>query len=134
VKISEATALIRTPVIEWVRPQSWCDLGCGSGTFTTALAQLLAPGSRIHAVDFDQRALERISRPTRWSGDFREQVSTIQSITLTTSESFFVSALLTTSGHSHLLLKIRTTTRTTTTNIRLLTTTTIINLIVRFQK
>jgi SAM-dependent methyltransferase len=60
VNISEATALIRTPLIEWARPQSWCDLGCGSGTFTTALAQLLAPGSMIHAVDLDPRALEYV--------------------------------------------------------------------------
>jgi SAM-dependent methyltransferase len=60
VKISEATALIHTPLIEWARPQSWCDLGCGSGTFTTALAQLLAPGSMIHAVDLDPRALEYV--------------------------------------------------------------------------
>jgi ubiquinone/menaquinone biosynthesis C-methylase UbiE len=59
-KIGEATALIRTPVIEWDRPQSWCDLGSGRGTFTMALAHLLAPGSTIHAVDIDQRALERI--------------------------------------------------------------------------
>jgi methylase of polypeptide subunit release factors len=58
VKISEATALIHTPLIEWARPQSGCDLGCGSGTFTTALAQLLAPGSMIRAVDLDPRALE----------------------------------------------------------------------------
>ena len=60
VKISQATALIRTPLIEWARPQSWCDLGCGSGTFTTALAHLLASGSTIHAVDLDQRALESV--------------------------------------------------------------------------
>jgi hypothetical protein len=59
-KITEATTLIRTPLIEWARPQSWCDLGSGSGTFTMALAQLLAPGSTIYAVDFDQRALEEI--------------------------------------------------------------------------
>ncbi|AEU35263.1 class I SAM-dependent methyltransferase [Granulicella mallensis] len=65
-KTSQATALIRTPLIEWSRPQSWCDLGCGSGTFTTALAQLLAPGSTIHAVDLDQRALERI--PDQYDG------------------------------------------------------------------
>ena len=57
---SEATALIRTPLIEWAQPQSWCDLGSGSGTFTVALAQLLVPGSTIYAVDFDQRALEEI--------------------------------------------------------------------------
>jgi hypothetical protein len=59
-KIGQAMELIRTPLIEWERPQSWCDLGCGSGTFTIALAQLLAPGSTIHAIDLDLRALERI--------------------------------------------------------------------------
>ena len=46
-KISQATALIRTPLIEWVRPQDWCDLGCGTGTFTTALAELLAGNARF---------------------------------------------------------------------------------------
>jgi ubiquinone/menaquinone biosynthesis C-methylase UbiE len=66
VKISEATALIRTPLIEWARPQSWCDLGCGSGTFTTALAHLLAPGSTIHAVDLDPEALEYV--PDHYDG------------------------------------------------------------------
>src|ERR1700722_6416677 len=65
-KISQATALIRPPLIEWVRPQDWCDLGCGTGTFTTALAELLAPGSTIHAVDLDQKALEEI--PDRYDG------------------------------------------------------------------
>jgi ubiquinone/menaquinone biosynthesis C-methylase UbiE len=65
-KISEATALIRTPIIEWARPQSWCDLGCGSGMFTTALAQSLASGSTVYAVDLDQGALERI--PDEYNG------------------------------------------------------------------
>jgi ubiquinone/menaquinone biosynthesis C-methylase UbiE len=59
-KISEAIALIRTSAIEWTRPQSWCDLGCGSGTFTVALAQSLVSGSTIDAVDLDQRALKGI--------------------------------------------------------------------------
>jgi len=66
VKISEATALIRTPLIDWVRPQSWCDLGCGTGTFTTALAHSLAPGSIIHAVDLDPGALEYL--PDHYDG------------------------------------------------------------------
>jgi ubiquinone/menaquinone biosynthesis C-methylase UbiE len=59
-KISEATSLICTPIIEWARPQSWSDLGCGRGTFTIALAELLAPGSSIQAVDLDQGSLGRI--------------------------------------------------------------------------
>jgi hypothetical protein len=65
-KISEATAFICIPRIEWARPQSWCDLGCGSGTFTIALAQSLASGSTIHAVDLDQAALEAI--PDQYHG------------------------------------------------------------------
>jgi SAM-dependent methyltransferase len=58
----QAAALLRTQLIDWGRPQAWCDLGCGNGTFTTALAQLLAPGSAIHAVDLDPRAMERIPK------------------------------------------------------------------------
>jgi hypothetical protein len=64
--IIEATALIRTSLIEWSQPQYWCDLGCGSGTFTMALAHLLSPGSTIHAVDWDQRALENL--PNHYDG------------------------------------------------------------------
>jgi hypothetical protein len=33
------------------QPMHWADLGCGSGTFTLALADLLAPGSAIEAID-----------------------------------------------------------------------------------
>ena len=77
-KISEATALIHTPLIEWARPQSWCDLGSGSGTFTTALAQLLAPGSTIHAVDLDQKALASV--PDHYDGvEIRRTVGDIRS-------------------------------------------------------
>lgn len=36
----------------------WADLGAGSGAFTLALADLLPPGSEIHAVDKDRRALD----------------------------------------------------------------------------
>ena len=58
--ISEALALIPTPTIQRSQPQSWCDLGCGSGTFTIALAQSLASGSTIYAVDHDPKALARV--------------------------------------------------------------------------
>ncbi len=80
-KISQATALIRTPLIEWERPQDWCDLGCGTGTFTTALAELLAPGSTIYAVDLDQKALEEI--PDRYAGvQIRKVLGDLQSSSL----------------------------------------------------
>jgi SAM-dependent methyltransferase len=41
-------------------PTVWADLGCGDGTFTTALAELVAPGSTIHAMDRDARAVSHI--------------------------------------------------------------------------
>lgn len=42
------------------RPAVWADLGCGHGTFTLALASLLAPGSTIHAIDRDSGALRQM--------------------------------------------------------------------------
>ena len=59
-KISEAIALIQNPLLEQNRIQSWCDLGCGTGTFTKALAQSLVSGSTIHAVNLDPKALASI--------------------------------------------------------------------------
>lgn len=48
----EALALIDTPQLRNLPgPTRWADLGCGSGTFTLALADLLAPGSHIDAID-----------------------------------------------------------------------------------
>ena len=44
--------------------QVWADLGCGKGTFTKALAELLPAGSIIHAVDRDVVALAQL--PERW--------------------------------------------------------------------
>ncbi len=41
----------------------WAELGSGEGAFTAALAELLGPGSVIHSVDRDGRALER---QVRW--------------------------------------------------------------------
>src|ERR1700751_5267359 len=80
-KVAEATTLLSTPLIEWARPQSWCDLGSGRGTFTIALAQLLAPGSTICAVDFDQGGLKEI--PDQHDGvEIRKIVGDLQSATL----------------------------------------------------
>jgi SAM-dependent methyltransferase len=48
----EALSLIDTPYLRSNKtPTHWADLGCGSGTFTLALADLLAPGSTIEAID-----------------------------------------------------------------------------------
>ena len=80
-KVAEAIALICTPLIEWTRPQSWCDLGCGKGTFTIALAQLLTRGSTIYAVDFDQGALKGF--PDEHDGvEIRKIVGDLQNPTL----------------------------------------------------
>lgn len=48
-------------------PAVWVDLGSGEGTFTHALASLLAPGSVVHAIDTDASALAglRASSPVR---------------------------------------------------------------------
>jgi SAM-dependent methyltransferase len=43
--------------ITTIGPGVWADLGCGDGTFTRALAQLLASGSVVHAVDVNAAAL-----------------------------------------------------------------------------
>jgi precorrin-6B methylase 2 len=57
--IADATELIRIDQIAGARAQRWCDLGCGAGTFTLALATLLPPGSVIHAIDKDEHRYRR---------------------------------------------------------------------------
>lgn len=58
----DAIALIDHPLLHaasrdhWadlatIAPVRWADLGCGSGTFTLALAGLLPSGSTIDAID-----------------------------------------------------------------------------------
>ena len=60
-------------------PATWADLGCGTGTFTLALADLLSPGSVIHAMDRDGSALRKIPSAhkgvsiTTHRGDFTNQ-------------------------------------------------------------
>lgn len=56
-EIYEARRLISNAKINAERPQHWLDLGCGSGTFTLALAQLLPPYSRITAIDLEKQSL-----------------------------------------------------------------------------
>ncbi|HMF76821.1 MAG TPA: class I SAM-dependent methyltransferase [Bryobacteraceae bacterium] len=58
--IAEAAELIRIEKLSGARAQTWCDLGCGTGTFTLGLAALLPPGSVIHAMDKDESSLARI--------------------------------------------------------------------------
>jgi trans-aconitate methyltransferase len=58
-KVREAVDLIRNDGIGSLAA-TWCDLGCGTGTFTLALAELLAPGSKIYAVDKNRASLRKI--------------------------------------------------------------------------
>jgi trans-aconitate methyltransferase len=58
--IKDATALLQNDKIDFTAKKIWADLGCGSGTFTKALAQLLAPNSIIYAIDANQSALDKI--------------------------------------------------------------------------
>jgi ubiquinone/menaquinone biosynthesis C-methylase UbiE len=44
---------------------TWADLGCGDGTFTLALADLLGAEARIYAIDHDPAALSRLRRRAR---------------------------------------------------------------------
>jgi SAM-dependent methyltransferase len=59
--IDEARELIGAlPVSDG--PQHWIDLGCGGGTFTLALAELLPHGSSIVAWDMNAFALKHIPK------------------------------------------------------------------------
>ncbi|SDG60221.1 Methyltransferase domain-containing protein [Dyadobacter soli] len=55
---SEAIGLIQFEV-DNENPERWMDLGCCNGTFTTALATMLAPGSHIIGVDKQAQQFEK---------------------------------------------------------------------------
>lgn len=58
--LNEAVQLIKTQKLSSTNKQIWADLGCGAGTFTPALAQLLNDGSIIYAVDTNKQVLSQI--------------------------------------------------------------------------
>ena len=58
--LRDAVALIESAVGQ--SRGVWADLGAGTGTFTRALATLLASGSRIYAVDRDRRAVAALRK------------------------------------------------------------------------
>ena len=57
---SDAIAMFAGSTLDSLGPVTWADLGCGDGTFTVALADVLASGSVIHAIDRSRAPLERI--------------------------------------------------------------------------
>ncbi|AQX05402.1 methyltransferase type 11 [Elizabethkingia meningoseptica] len=59
-ELSEAKNMIISAVSGHKPVQRWADLGCGSGLFTTALAELLPNGSTVYAID---RSFQTITPP-----------------------------------------------------------------------
>jgi len=59
-EISRAASLFKHPDFITSEKMNWADLGCGSGTFTLALASLLSKGSLIYAMDTNEQAIQSI--------------------------------------------------------------------------
>lgn len=57
-EINDAKLLL--PDFSSFQPEIWADLGCGSGTFTYALAEKLSPESLITAIDRNTQKLKEI--------------------------------------------------------------------------
>ncbi|WP_315820806.1 class I SAM-dependent methyltransferase [Paraflavitalea speifideaquila] len=64
-ELKEAIDLIRTPYLDSITPQSWADLGAGTGMFTKALAHLIGDNSTIYAVDKNIADLQQIQAPAQ---------------------------------------------------------------------
>ena len=69
----DAVALIRDAVDNGAG--TWADLGCGAGTFTRALVDLLGSDRTIIAVDQDATALDELRR---WAERHAPNVGTVQ--------------------------------------------------------
>jgi SAM-dependent methyltransferase len=78
-RLRDAIEMLADSGVEALGPTIWADLGCGDGTFTLALADVLASGSIIHAIDLDGSAIRRIPsghkgvQISRHRGDFMKQ-------------------------------------------------------------
>ena len=58
--LTDAIKLIEKAIPKKHEPQLWADLGAGDGLFSSALSTLLAPQSRIYAVDSNRSVLSKI--------------------------------------------------------------------------
>lgn len=58
-KLNEAIRFLSNDIIVPEKTK-WADLGCGTGTFTLALASLLKPSSTIYALDADSSSLHQL--------------------------------------------------------------------------
>jgi len=58
----EAAALIKEGVLTEPMGQLWMDLGCGSGTFTLALATIIPGQSRIYAIDKNLTVMKELPK------------------------------------------------------------------------
>ncbi len=64
-ELGEAISLIQTDEIRQDKQTTWADLGCGSGLFTRALADLLYTGSSIYAIDKNISSFQKSSFPNQ---------------------------------------------------------------------
>ena len=60
VRLRDAIEMLAESGVHTLGPTTWADLGSGTGTFTLALANLLAAGSTVHAIDQDGAALREL--------------------------------------------------------------------------
>ena len=78
-RLRDAIEMLAESAVGALGPTIWADLGCGDGSFTRALADMLASGSLIHAIDLEGSALRRIPpahkavRISTYHGDFMTQ-------------------------------------------------------------
>ncbi len=63
--IKDAINLIKNEKVSQQKPKVWADLGCGTGTFTIALAKLLNDKSVIYAVDKSKSSLNNVPEKIR---------------------------------------------------------------------